>query len=70
MSPHTASVQTTVISESPQNGPVKEKKLAQRQPNDTLDGLESGVAEDVVSWYGPKDPEVSARSNQPLRIAD
>ena len=35
-----------------------EKELAQQPSNDTLGGVEFGIAEDVVGWYGPDDPEV------------
>lgn len=58
---HTATEKAPVTPISPQkNGTVAEKKLVPQTPKDTFDGLERGVvAENVVGWYGPDDPEVT-----------
>ena len=39
-----------------------EKELTQQPSNDTVGGIEAGVAQDVVGWYGPDDPEVFLNS--------
>ena len=39
------------------------KELTQLPSNDTIDGLERGVAEDVVGWYGSDDLEVLFNSD-------
>ena len=51
---YSASNRTKALSHS---GGV-EKELTQQPSNDTVGGLEGGVAQDVVGWYGPDDPEV------------
>ena len=40
-----------------------EKALSQHPSNDTQGAIECGVAEDVVRWYGPDDPEVVLSSS-------
>ena len=40
-----------------------EKGLIQQSSNDTHGASECGVAEDVVGWYGPDDPEVVLTSS-------
>ena len=57
-SSHNANQKATVSSISPQNGLVAEKDLVPQLSKDTFDGLERGVAENVVGWCGPDDPEV------------
>ena len=57
-SSHNVIKKAAVSSISPQNGPVAEKDLVPQLSEDTLDGLERGVAENVVGWCGPDDPEV------------
>ena len=37
---------------------MAEKDLVPKASEDTFDGLERGVAENVVGWCGPDDPEV------------
>lgn len=60
-SSHSPTEKATVSSISPQNGLVSEKELAPQLSKNTLDGLERGVAENVVGWYGPDDPEVHSK---------
>lgn len=52
------------------DGLVIEKELVVEPSNDSLDGLERGVAEDVVGWYGPDDPEVLSMSIPRQGVAD
>lgn len=58
---HNATKKATVSSESRKNGLVAEKDLVPQTSKDTFDGLERGVAENVVGWYGPDDPEVHSK---------
>lgn len=56
--PRNSSREATVGSGPPQKEYMIEKESVQRPCNDTHDGLERGVGEHVVGWYGPDDPEV------------
>lgn len=57
-SSHNPTKKATVSSISSQKGLVAEKDLVPQLSKDTFDGLERGVAENVVDWRGPDDPEV------------
>ena len=57
-SSYNATKRAIVSSISPQIGPVAEKDFVPQVSEDTFDGLERGVAENVVGWCGPDDPEV------------
>ena len=54
----TACENITATPAPPKNDRMLEKELVSRPSNDTVDGLERGVTEDVVGWYGAGDPEV------------
>ncbi len=69
-SPHNAIKQATENPESPQDGLVLEKEFGLQPPNHTLDGLERGIAEEVVDWYGPDDPEVLSQPNSRHALTD
>ena len=47
-----------------------EKVLTRQPSNGTLSGLEIGVAEDVVGWYGPDDPEVFLSSGSRMFVTN
>ena len=47
-----------------------EKELTQQPSNDTIGGLEGGLAQDVIGWYGQGDPEVSLNSDSQEFVTD
>ena len=63
--PNNAIEKATATSRPPHTSQVLEKGLVVQQSGDTLNGLERGVAKNVVDWRGPDDLEV--RSNSGLR---
>ena len=69
-SSHNATKRATVSPISPQNGPVAEKILVPQLSEDTFEGLERGVAENVVGWCGPDDPEVHLKLGRGYDPAD
>ena len=52
------------------DGGGAEKELSQQPSNATVGGQEGGVAEDVVGWYGPDDPEVFWISDLQKSVTD
>lgn len=58
-----ASKKATLVSEITQNSLVLEKESVFQPSENTCDGLERGVAEKVVDWYGPNDSEVLVKSS-------
>ena len=69
-SPHNANKQAAANSEISQNCLVIEKEFELQPPKHTLNGLERGVAEELVDWHGPDDPEVLSHPSSSRAVAN